>query len=330
MNEAASKPIVVLLGPTAVGKSAVAVRLALALQTEVLAADSRQVYRRMDIATDKPTEADRRSVPHGLIDLVEPDGPFNVGQYRREAEREIARVHAAGKVPLIVGGTGLYVRALVRGLCEGPPSDPALRARLEAEAERVGPAALHRRLAEQDPATAARLHPNDRVKVIRALEVHAQLGRPLSSLHERHAFADRPYAALLLGLNRERQELYRRIEARVDAMLARGLVEETARLLAAGYRRELGSMKGLGYKQVAGFLAGEYSYEEAVRRLKRDTRQFAKRQLTWFRKEPGIMWFDLDESTTDETVVDGLMRAIRLFLASRQDSGLATVTEGRP
>lgn len=330
VNDAASKPIVVLLGPTAVGKSAVAVRLALALQTEVLAADSRQVYRRMDIATDKPTEAERRGVPHGLIDLVDPETPFNVGQYRREAVREIARLHAAGKVPLIVGGTGLYVRALVRGLCEGPPSDPAVRARLETEAERLGPVALHRRLAERDPATAARLHPNDRVKVLRALEVHAQLGRPLSSLHERHAFADRPYAALLLGLNRNRQELYRRIEARVDVMLARGLVEETSRLLAAGYRRELGSMKGLGYKQMAGFLAGEYSYEEAVRRLKRDTRQFAKRQLTWFRKEPGIRWFDADESTSEEPLGDVLLRTIRQYLASLQVPNAATVTEGLP
>lgn len=329
-NEAASKPIVVLVGPTAAGKSAAAVRLALAVQTEVLAADSRQVYRQMDIATDKPTEVERRGVPHGLIDLVDPDESFNVGQYRREAEREIARLHAEGKLPLIVGGTGLYVRALVRGLCEGPPSDPALRARLEAEAERLGAVALHRRLAEHDPTTAARLHPNDRVKVIRALEVHAQLGRPLSSLHEGHAFAERPYAALLLGLNRDRQELYRRIENRVDAMLARGLVEETSRLLAAGYRRELGSMKGLGYKQMAGFLAGEYRYEEAVRRLKRDTRHFAKRQLTWFRKEPGILWFDADESTTEEALVDRLLRTIRQFLASLQIPGAAVLTKGLP
>lgn len=312
------RPIVVLVGPTAAGKSALAVQLALALGTEVLAADSRQVYRGMDVATDKPTVAERCGVPHGLIDLVNPDEPFNAGLYRRHADREIARLHDEGKLPLIVGGTGLYVRALLGGLCEGPQSSLPLRAALEAEANRIGAEALHRRLAALDPVSAARLHPNDRVKVIRALEVHAQTGRPLSEFQQRHGFAARPFATLLIGLMRDRPDLYARIERRIDHMLERGLVEETKRLLARGYDRNLGSMKGLGYKQVAGYLAGEYGYEEAVRRLKRDTRHFAKRQLTWFRKEPGIQWLSLARDADGATVVGPALALIRRFLSGVQ------------
>ncbi len=309
------RPIVVLVGPTAVGKSAVAARVAEALGTEVLAADSRQVYRGMDIATDKPTPEQREVVPHGLIDLVAPDEQFNAGLYRRAADAEIARLHREGKLPLVVGGTGLYVRVLVGGLCEGPEADPRLRTELESEADRHGSAALHRKLAEVDPGAAARVHPHDRVKIVRALEVHRQVGRPLSEFHQGHGFSARPYAPLLIGLLRERPALYARIEARVEEMLSRGLVEETTRLLAQGYRRESGAMKGLGYKQVAGYLAGEYGYEEAVRRLKRDTRRFAKRQLTWFRKEPGITWLTLDEATPEPVVASRVLGLIHRFLA---------------
>lgn len=310
-----AKAIVVLVGPTAVGKSGIAIHVAKALGTEVLAADSRQVYRGMDIATDKPSSAERGGVPHRLIDLVAPDEPFNVGLYRRAAEREIARLHEEGKVPLIVGGTGLYVRALVRGLCDGPQADPTLRAELEAEAHRIGPVSLHQELARVDPASAGRLHPHDRVKIIRALEVYRQTGRPLSELHQGHGFTERPFATLLVGLMRERAALYTRIEARIDAMLGKGLVEETRRLLAQGYSRKLGAMKGLGYKQIAGYLAGEYGYDEAVRRLKRDTRQFAKRQLTWFRKEAEITWLALDEATSEPAVASRVLELIREFLA---------------
>lgn len=307
-------PIVVLVGPTAVGKSALAVALAQQLHTEVLAADSRQVYRGMDIATDKPTRDEQAGVPHRLIDLAEPEEAFNAGRYRQAAEIEIARLHAAGTLPLVVGGTGLWVRALLGGLCDGPPSDPALRAALAAEAERVGIAAMHRRLAELDPPSAARIHPHDRVKVLRALEVHAQTGQSLSTMHDRHAFAVRPYAALLIGLRRERDDLYTRIEQRIDRMIARGVIDETRGLLARGLSRQLGSMKGLGYKQIAGYLAGEYSEAEAIRLLKRDTRHFAKRQLTWFRKEPGILWLSLDARTEATALRDVVLEHIHRFL----------------
>jgi len=309
-----TKPLVVLVGPTAVGKSGIAILVAKALGTEVLTADSRQVYRGMDIGTDKPVPAERQNVPHRLIDLVEPDQLFNTGEFRRQALTEIARLHGEGKIPLLVGGTGLYVRTVLRGLWEGPPADWEFRRRLDQEAEAKGADWLYRQLVEVDPVSARRLHPNDRVKIVRALEVHHVLGRPLSEEHRRHAFADQPFTPLLIGLTREREALYRRVDDRVELEIAKGLVEETQRLLDKGYGRQLGSMKGLGYKQMAGYLAGEYDYEEAVRRLKRDTRHFAKRQMTWFRKEPGLQWLTVGEAETAAHTAERIVSEVRRFL----------------
>lgn len=310
------RPLLAVVGPTAVGKSRIAVRLAKALETEVLTADSRQVYRGMDIGTDKPTPEERAGVPHRLIDLVTPDQPFNAGEYRRHAVIEIERLYREGRIPLVVGGTGLYVRALIRGLWEGPATDWSLRERLEREVQLDGPEPLHRRLANVDPETAARVHPHDQTKIIRALEVFHLSGYPLSAAHRRHACSERPFAPLLIGLTRDRQALYRRIECRVEAQLASGLVQETRGLLERGYGRSCGSMKGLGYRQIAGYLAGDYPYEEAVRRLKRDTRHFAKRQWTWFRKETGVTWFTMDEQEPVEPVVARIMDLVQRFLGS--------------
>jgi tRNA dimethylallyltransferase len=314
-NSLKAKPLVALVGPTAVGKSRVGILLAKALGTEVLTADSRQVFRGMDIGMDKPTMAERQGVPHRLIDLVEPDQPFNVGLYRRHALEEIARLHGAGKLPLLVGGTGLYVRALLRGLWDGPAADWVLRRKLEAEALDQGIGSLYRELSRVDPPSAQRLHPHDQVKIIRALEVYRLSGRPLSDAIHNHAFGESPFSSLVIGLTRERESLYRRVDARVDEQLAKGLLEETRRLLTKGYDRQLGSMKGLGYRQMAGYLAGEYSYEEAVRLLKRDTRHFAKRQLTWFRKEPGLIWLRIEERDTFEDVTARIVELVRRFLA---------------
>jgi len=308
-------PLLVIVGPTAVGKSQVAVHLARALGTEVLTADSRQVYRGMDIGMDKPTPEERQGVPHRLIDLVGPDEPFNVGEHRRRALVEIERLHRADLLPLVVGGTGLYVRALLRGLCEGPQADWSFRRQLEGEAREQGPDSLHRRLACVDPVSAARLHPRDLVKIVRALEVQHLLGRPLSEVHRGHGFAEAPFSPLVIGLIRDREALYRRVNERVDAQLAKGLLEETRRLLAQGYGRQLGSMKGLGYRQMAGYLAGEYDFQEAVRRLKRDTRHFAKRQLTWFRKEPAIEWLLVEEHETSASVAARIEGLVRGFLS---------------
>lgn len=315
----ASRPLMVLVGPTAVGKSNIGIRLARALDTDLLTADSRQVYRGMDIATDKPTVAQREAVPHRLIDLVNPDESFNAGQYRHLALQEIERLYGERRLPLIVGGTGLYVRTLIHGLCDAPRADQTFRASLLQKAQGQGRSFLHAELAQVDPELAARLHPHDEVKIVRALEVFHLSGRRLSDVQRQHRFAEQPFSVLMIGLNRERAQLYRRIDERVETMFARGVVEETAQLLAKGYGRETGAMKGLGYQQVAGYLAGDYDRAEALRLLKRDTRHFAKRQLTWFRKEPGLQWWMLTEQDAPEDVAGRLMKTIHTFVQKLND-----------
>ena len=290
------KPVVVIVGPTAVGKSRIAVEVAKAFETEVLTADSRQVYRGMDVGTDKPAPEERQGIPHRLIDLVGPDESFNAGLYRRQAIDEIERLYRDHRLPLVVGGTGLYVRTLLKGLCDAPPTDPIVRAALKQEAEDQGHDRLYARLVEVDPVAASRLHPRDESKVLRALEVYQLSGRRMSEFQQEHGFAERPFSTLMIGLNRDRDALYRRIEERIDWQLAHGLIEETKQLLDQGYQRDSAAMKGLGYRQVAEHLAGVYDSAEMVRRFKRDTRRFSKRQMTWFRKEPGIQWLTIEES----------------------------------
>jgi tRNA dimethylallyltransferase len=310
------KPLVVILGPTAVGKSRVAVEIAKRLDGDIVTADSRQVYRGMDVGTDKPSVDSRDGVNHHLIDLVDPGEPFNAGLFRRDARQLIEGLYERRRLPLVVGGTGLYVRVLLQGLCDAPPSDPNVRARLCEEAREQGLDGLHARLAAADPVTAAKLHPRDASKVIRALEVHHLSGVPMSAFQAGHGFIERPFSALVIGLNRERPHLYRRIEERIDWQLANGLVEETRALLEGGVRRESPAMTGLGYRHVAAFLAGECDRETMVRLFKRDTRRFAKRQMTWFRREPGTTWLMIHESEPLEHTVARAMWLINPFLSS--------------
>jgi tRNA dimethylallyltransferase len=309
-----AKPVVVIVGPTAVGKSRIAIEVAKAFETEVLTADSRQVYRGMDVGTDKPASEDRQAVPHRLIDLVDPDESFNAGLYRRQATDEIERLYRDCRLPLVVGGTGLYVRTLLKGLCDAPQADPIVRKVLRQEAEDQGYDRLYARLVDVDPVAAARLHPRDESKVIRALEVYQLSGRRMSEFQQEHGFAERPFAGLMVGLNRDRDMLYRRIEGRIDWQLAHGLIEETKRLLAQGYQRDSAAMKGLGYRQVAEHLAGEYDAAEMVRRFKRDTRRFSKRQMTWFRKEPGIQWLMIEESESVQHTATRVIEQVDRFL----------------
>ena len=308
------RPLVVIVGPTAVGKSRIALEIAKTFETDLLAADSRQVYRGMDIGTDKPTADQRQEIPHRLIDLVEPNQPFNTGLYRRYAIEAIENQYRKHRLPLLVGGTGLYVRTLLKGLCKAPPADPVLRASLRRDAQRYGRDHLYAQLVACDPTTAARLHPRDESKVVRALEVHRLSGRPMSEFQQQHGFTERPFSSLMIGLNRTREALYRRIEERIDWQLANGLVDETKQLLAHGYKRDLPAMKGLGYRQVCGYLAGEYDTEEMVRRFKRDTRRFAKRQMTWFRKEPGVHWMIIGESEPLSATTTRVVKQIDAFL----------------
>lgn len=312
----ARRPVVVLLGPTAVGKSRIAVQTARRFETDVLTADSRQVYRGMNIGTDKPTAEERQGVSHRLIDLAEPDQAFNTGWYRQAALAEIERLYTARQLPFVVGGTGLYIRTLVRGLCPAPQADPQVRAELMNISKEQGRDRLYAELVQVDPDTAARLHPNDEAKVVRALEVYRRSGQPMSTMHRQHGFQEAPFSALLIGLQRPKEILFRRIEERIDWQLAHGMVEETRALLDRGYGRSLGSMKGLGYRQVAAHLAGEYDYAEMVRRFKRDTRHFAKRQMTWFRKEPGVVWVSIEADEPLEQSVGRVVTLIEPFLGA--------------
>jgi tRNA dimethylallyltransferase len=310
------RPLVVLLGPTAVGKSRIAVQVAKRFDTDVLTADSRQVYRGMDIGTDKPTAEERQGVPHRLIDLADPDEAFNTGWFRQAALAEIDRLYAARQLPFVVGGTGLYIRTLVRGLCPAPQADPRVRAELMKISREQGRDRLYAELVHVDPDTAARLHPNDEAKVMRALEVHRLSGQPMSAMQRRHGFQEVPFSTLLIGLQRPKEVLYRRIEERIDWQLAHGMVEETRALLDRGHGRHLGAMKGLGYRQVSAYLANEYDHAEMVRRFKRDTRHFAKRQMTWFRKEPGVVWVSIEEDESYEQTVGRVIALIDQFLGA--------------
>jgi len=304
-------PLLVVVGPTAVGKTAFCVLLGQRLRAEVVTADSMQVYKGMDIGTAKPSFAERGGVPHHCLDLVEPGEPFNVADYRRHAHAAIAAIHARGRLPILTGGTGLYVRAVVDDfLFPDRGADWELRRRLEQEAERVGRAALHARLAQVDPETAARLHPNDLRRVVRALEVYERTGRPLSE-HLRAARTREPQFDLLMyGLTRPREELYARINRRVEEQIRQGLVYEVQALMARGLDEDDVAMQGLGYKEIIGYLKGRYSLEEAIRILQRDTRHYARRQLIWFKADPRIQWLDVSAFPSLEAATEPVVAAV--------------------
>lgn len=289
-----SMPLLVLVGPTATGKTALAIALAEWLRAETaveaVSADSRQIYRLMDIATAKPTLQERARLPHHLLDVVWPDEAYTLSQYQADANRAIAQITARGALPLLVGGTGLYVRAVVDGLAipQVAPS-PKLRAQLEAEAVEQGVAALHARLAALDPVAAERIGSANARRLIRALEVTLLSGRPFSAQQGRRPT---PYRPLMLGLNMDRAALYARADARIEAMLAAGLVEETHGLLARGYGWGLPSMSSLGYREIGAYLRGELPLQTAVGRFKLATHAYIRRQLTWFRSDTRIVWLD--------------------------------------
>ncbi|MHC1786677.1 MAG: tRNA (adenosine(37)-N6)-dimethylallyltransferase MiaA [Christensenellales bacterium] len=288
-----------ILGPTASGKTASSLALAEALGGEILCMDALQVYRRMDIGTAKPTKAEQARVPHHLLDIREPGQDFSVAEYTALARPLILEIAARGRLPLLVGGTGLYLRALALPLSLGNvPRDEAIRARLQALLAEEGGERLHCRLAQVDEASARRLHPNDTRRVIRALEVYEVTGRPFSA-QTMPAEADSPYRLLLYARDLPREMLYRRIDERVDAMMAAGLADEVRALLAGGLSPEAQCMQGLGYKELLPWLRGGGTKDEAVESIKRRTRNYAKRQLTWFRADPRIAWLPCEMTEED-------------------------------
>ena len=294
-----------ITGQSASGKSSLAMALAEATGAELLSIDSMQVYRGFDAGTAKPTSDERERVVHHGIDLVDPEETFSAGAFLAYARDLLAE----GRRIIAVGGTGLYLRAMLHGLGPQVPADLELRGSLRAS-EDSEPGWMHRRLQEVDPATAARLHPNDRVRLERALEVHALTGEPISAWHARHGFPESPFDTWLLGIRWPREELVARIADRVDAMLASGWADEVRGLLAAGVTEELTPMRAIGYREVAAHLRGELDEAQLRERIVVATRRFAKRQTTWFNREPSVEWFD-----PDPHLADRLLPRVRSFLA---------------
>ncbi len=291
MRAATEKPkIIVICGPTGVGKTAVGVELAGHFNGQIIGADSMQVYRHMDIGTAKPTAEEQARVAHHMIDIIGPDEPFDAARYAELAGTKIFELDRQEVTPFVVGGTGLYIKALLHGLFEAEVFDADVRRRLKQEADAQGIESLHERLRRLDPESAERLHPNDRYRILRALEVVETTGKPISRYHREHGFSEQPFEALKIALSMDRKALYARINQRVDAMIAAGFLEEVKSLLAQGYSGNLKSMQSIGYRHMLDFIQGRSSREACVRTLKRDHRRYAKRQLTWFKADPQIIW----------------------------------------
>ncbi len=306
-----SSPLVAIVGPTGVGKTRVAVALSLKVRGEIISADSRQIYRGMDIGTDKPTAEERKLVPHHLVDIVSPEEEFTLAQYQELAYHAIEDVLGRDKVPFLVGGTGLYVRAVLEGFTiPRVQPNPRLREALLREAEREGHEAVHARLEEVDPQAAANIDPRNVRRVIRALEVYEALGRPISQVQDREP---PPYRVLKIGLTMDRDELYRRVDERVDTMMSRGLLAEMQGLVAKGYDYYLPAMSGLGYQQLGTYLRGETDLATAITKIKSETHRFVRQQYKWFRlDDETIVWFDVGDDgyeAIEQSVVVFLMGA---------------------
>jgi tRNA dimethylallyltransferase len=286
-------PLIVITGPTAVGKTDLAIWLAERLNGEIISADSMQVYKYMDIGTAKPTLEEQQRVKHHLIDIVKPSEDFSVADYRVLFDQTVSSLNGQGKIPLMVGGTGLYIRACLRSFSFiDPGADPELRHKLREQATDAGPGFLHQRLQQVDPEAAARIHPNDNHRIIRALEVYLHTGTPFSLIRSKQEIALK-YPLIYVFLDRDRAELYQRIEVRVDSMLKQGLVLEVKELLKQGFSSNLKAMQSLGYQQINEYIENKISLEQATELIKQKTRNYAKRQLTWFRKEPVDLWINI-------------------------------------
>lgn len=299
MVQSTAKPeIIVICGPTGIGKTESAIRVAETFGGEIINADSMQVYRSMNIGTAKPTADERARIIHHLVDIVDPDEDFDAARFSLHARKIAQELTGRGVIPVVAGGTGLYIKAMLHGLFQTAPPDPKIRSKLKAEADAIGSLALHQRLQEIDPKAAARIHAHDTFRIIRALETTAATGKPITDHHRRHGFRESPFRVLKIGLDMARERLYERINSRVDAMIAAGLVEEVRELLGKGIDEGTKAMRALGYRHMVDFLSGRLPWEEAVRIMKRDTRRFAKRQLSWFRADREIVWCTPEEIST--------------------------------
>lgn len=303
MNNLKKPKIIVICGPTGVGKTACGIRIAQKFSGEIISADSMQVYRYMDIGTAKPTPEERKVVAHHLIDVVDPNEPFDAATYSRLSQEIIFRLNDEGVIPFVVGGTGLYIRALIHGLFRATPPNPEIRLRLKEEAEKSGLGILYKRLMNLDPEAAKRIHPNDTFRIIRALETYEITGKAISKHHQEHRFSQHPFEVIKIGLIENRDLLYQRINIRVDKMLEQGFLKEVEELLERGFSPKLKSMQSIGYRHMIQFMEGNIPWEETIRILKRDTRRYAKRQLTWFQADPDLVWKSAADLTEIEQMV---------------------------
>ena len=299
------KTVICLIGPTAAGKSEVALQLAKKIKAEIISCDSMQVYQGADIATAQPTEKQRKAIPHHLTNIIKPSEEYNAARFRVSAQKIIKDIHKRKKIPLIVAGTGLYLRALLDGLFVGPGQNACLRKKFSQQAQRYGTTYIYAKLKKLDPQAAKGIHPHDLRRIIRALEVYELSGRPISQMQQQARGIRGQYALYIFGLRRKRDELYGRIENRVDRMFRQGLVAEIKKLTKRKASKTAQSL--LGYKEIRGFLNGEYSKDEAGRLLKRNTRRYAKRQLSWFRKEKGVKWIEIGPNDASEIVVKKIL-----------------------
>ena len=306
------KPVVIVIcGPTASGKTGLVCKLAEQFEIEVVSADSRQVYRQMDIGTAKPTPEEQKQVPHHLIDLVNPDEDFSVADFVQSGRQVIGDILSRKKLPVVAGGTGLYIRGLIDGLIDAPSADESLRESLYAYEKDFGEGALYRRLQQADPEQAKIIHPNNLVRIIRAIEVFELGGVPLSVLQKQHAFSDSPYRVLKLYLDPPRPLLDLRIDQRVDQMMSDGLFTETRQLLDRGYTPDLKALKTIGYRESIECLRGELTVDDTIAKIKLETRQYARRQETWFRKEKSII------SVDSSAEADSISSMIECFLMQK-------------
>lgn len=287
------QPVLFLVGPTAIGKTALSIDIAKRYNCEIISMDSMQIYKQMDVGTAKITLEEQEGVIHHLLDVVAPDEHYDAAIYCDEALLAIEKIHSAGKLPLITGGTGLYLQSLTKGFFDGPPGDDKVRQHLEEELQNEGAEAMHQKLIAIDTPSSQKIHPNDSYRVVRALEVYRITGIPLSEHIKGQDQTERFTNSLKVGLTSPRERLYERINLRTDIMLEQGLEVEVRELLMAGYGKELKSMGSIGYKHMVNYIEGEWDFEEMKTLLARDTRRYAKRQYTWFNKDKDIHWFDV-------------------------------------
>ena len=306
-------PLIILTGPTAVGKTDLSIQLAKAVDAEIVSADSMQIYKYMDIGSAKVTEEEMQGVKHCLVDEIEPDMPFSVSEYKRMAEEYIDEISSRGKNVIVTGGTGLYLNSLIYDMDFGKSdANQELRDKLNKELEENGPAYMYEKLVSLDKDAAERIHPNNTKRVIRAIEV-AMSGEKMNDFSKDLRY-NKKYRPIIIVLNRDRQALYDRINLRVDIMLKNGLIEEVKGLLDRGYTKDMISMQGIGYKEIIKYFDGEYTLEEAIEIIKRDSRRYAKRQLTWFRRYEDAKWFEIDKFDSAEELKDAVVSYVKEML----------------